>query len=84
MVKKKLKEVVETKMEDGKALKLDIRYPSSRDYQEAQIEYTVEWNRLVDPEDKTKKIKTRNQIDKMLEENGVWTQQDKDKHKAME
>lgn len=84
MAKKKLIEVVNTKTEDGKDLKLDIKYPSSRDYQDAQIEYTVEWNRLVDPEDKAKRIKTKNQIDKMLEENGVWTKADKDKQKVLE
>jgi hypothetical protein len=84
MAKKKLKEVVETKTEDGKDIKLDIRYPSGKDYQEAQIEYSAEWARLINNEDKSKRVKTKKQIEDMLEENGIWTQKDKDKQKAVE
>lgn len=80
---KPVKEDVKTKSEAGEELVLHVRYPTSRNYEDAKIEYSKKWTELVFPEDKSKAVKTQKQINAMLEENGVWTQADKDKEKAL-
>lgn len=74
----KLKESVVTKTEDDKDLTLDVRYPSGRQFEEANVLYSIHWRNAT-----SKGLLTKKQLDQELREKGIWTEADDDKEKEI-
>jgi hypothetical protein len=63
----KLKDTVKTVDKEGKELILDVKRPSSKQTQEAQLVYAAEWGKAVE-----RKALLREKLDDVLREQKIW------------